>query len=528
MIRKNVAEILDQHVTFELEAIDRMYLNAYVPSLQTGAGLVYFLKTQLGVRVPSTVMVAPMSERFVNGLERFVETQGIDLVTFKKGQRKDDVAKQYLATFEGDEGVLFVGKAQEKASVFRTEKRRDARGVYPWIIRSTAMVNHYYVYILDRDFGPVFIKFCSYFPYPAKLCLNGHEWLKRQLTQREIPFEPLDNGIRSSVETRRVQRIADTLDAAKIDAVFRKWLRRLPHPFAPAHRAAGYRYHLSILQSEFALTQVLDRPLTGRCFFEEVIRENLDLGRPDQMQLIFNRRVTRRTPGSFRTRVLTEGVVPSLHVQYKKSKVKQYHKEGQALRTETTINDTYDFEIGRALHNLPALREIGFAANRRLLRVESLSHDCLIGEDRLHTVTAPVLVDDQRAAGLRFGDRRVHALMHALCLFALAPTGFRHREFRDHVAQLQGRDPATYRAGSMTYDLRRLRLHGLIERVPHSHRYRTTSTGAQVAMFYARLYTRALRPVCSLKPQGSTAAHCAFDRLDVALAHFLQEVKLAA
>ena len=529
MVAKNVAEILANHVTFELEAIDRMYLNAYVPSLQTGGGFVWFVKTQLGARVPSTMMVAPMSQQFVDAIERFVDTEGIDLVPFEKGQRKDDVAQQYLATFDGDEGVLFVGKAQEKASVFRTEKRRDGAGkAYPWIIRSTAMPNHYYFYILDKDFGPLFIKFCSYFPYPAKLCLNGHEWLKRQLTQREVPFEPLNNGIRSSDAPGRVQRIADTLDAAKIDAVFRKWLRRLPHPFAAAHRQAGYRYHLSILQAEFALTQVLDRPLTGRCFFEEVIRENLDVGRPDQMQLIFNRRITRRTPGRFRTRVLTEGVVPSLHVQYKKSKVKQYHKEGQALRTETTINDTYDFAIGRALRNLPALREIGFAANRRLLHVESLSHDCLIGEDRLHTVTAPVLVDDQRAAGLRFGDRRVHALMQALCLFALAPTGFRHRELRDHVAQLQSRHPDTYSAGSMTYDLRRLRLHGLIERIPHSHRYRITPAGAQVAMFYARLYTRALRPACSLKPEGAPRAQRAFDRLDAALAQFLEKVKLAA
>ncbi len=529
MIRKSVAEILDQHVTFELEAIDRMYLNGYVPSLQTGGGLVWFLKTQLGVQVPSTVMIAPMSQRFVDAFARFVETQAIDLVTFEKGQRKDDVAQQYLARFEGDEGGLFVGKAQEKANVFRTEKRRDGQGkTSPWIIRSTAMVNHYYVYILDKDFGPLFIKFCSYFPYAVKVCLNGHEWLKRQLTRRGIAYEPLDNGIRSSEAAARVQRIATELDAAKSDAVFRKWLRRLPHPFAAAHRAAGYRYQLSILHAEFALTQGLDRPVTGRCFFEEVLRENLDSGRPDQMQLIFDRRVTRRTPGSFRTRILTEGVVPSLHVQDKKSKVKQYHKEGQALRTETTINDTYDFAIGRALHNLPALREIGFAANRRLLRVESLSHDCLIGEDRLHTVTSPVVVDDQRAASLRFGDRRVHALMHALCLFALAPTGFRHREFRDHVAQLQGRDPAIDPAGAMTYDLRRLRLHGLIERVPQSHRYRITEAGAQIAMFYAPLYARALRPACSLTPQGSPRAHRAFDRLDAALANFLDEVKLAA
>jgi hypothetical protein len=109
------------------------------------------------VTVPSTMMVAPMSQRFVNAIERFVDTEGLDLMTFAKGQRKDDVAQQYLASFTGEEGVLFVGKAQEKASVFRTEKRRDAQGQsYPWIIRSTAMPNHYYVDILDRDFGPLF------------------------------------------------------------------------------------------------------------------------------------------------------------------------------------------------------------------------------------------------------------------------------------------------------------------------------------------------------------------------------------
>jgi hypothetical protein len=529
MIRKNVAEILDHHVTFELEAIDRMYLNAYVPSLQTGAGFAYFLKTQLGVRVPSTVMIAPMSQRFVEAMEHVAEREGVDLVEFEKGQRKDDVAQAYLAGFDRDEGVLFVGKAQEKASVFRTGKRRDAAGKsYPWITRSTAMPNHYYFYILDRDFGPLFIKFCAYFPYAAKLCLNGHEWLKRQLTQRGIPFEPLDNGIRSTDAARRVQQIADTLTADKIDAVFRKWLRRLPHPFTAAHRKAGYRYQLSILQAEFALTQVLDRPQTGRGFFEEVMRENLDIGRPDQMQLIFNRRVSRRTPGRFRTRVLTEGVVPSLHVDYKKSKIKQYHKEGQALRTETTINNTYDFEIGRALRNLPALREIGFAANRRLLRVEYLSHDCLIGDDHLDALTQPVVIETQRAAALRLGDRRVLALMQTLCLFALHPRGFRHRDIRSSVAQLLGHPLDDYGASQMTYDLRRLRLHGLIERVPRSHRYRITESGARLAVLYLRIYARGFRPAASLPTSGTRRGPQTFERLNAALTQFLQEVRLVA
>lgn len=147
-------------------------------------------------------MIAPMSQRFVDAMERFAETEGVDLVTFEKGQRKDDLAQAYLAAFDRDEGVLFIGKAQEKASVFRTDKRRDAAGkTYPWINRATAMPDHYYVYILDRDFGPLFIKFCSYFPYAAKLCLNGHEWLKRQLTAAGSPSNRWTTGFRRA--TRR-------------------------------------------------------------------------------------------------------------------------------------------------------------------------------------------------------------------------------------------------------------------------------------------------------------------------------------
>jgi hypothetical protein len=195
----------------------------------------------------------------------------------------------------------------------------------------------------------------------------------------------------------------------KIDRLLRKWLRRLPHPFPARDRAAGYRYQLSILQAEFSLTQVLDHPVTGRVFFEEVIRENLDIGRPSQVSLVFDRRITRRTPGRFRTRVITDGVVPSLHVDYRKSRIKQYHKEGEALRTETTINDTRDFGIGRRIQNLSELRQIGFAANRRLLDVERIGHDCFIGEAAFQQMQKPVVVGDQRAAALRFATHAYKA-----------------------------------------------------------------------------------------------------------------------
>jgi hypothetical protein len=519
-VPRSVAEILRDHVTLEVESIDRMYLNVYVPKLQTERGVVGFFRYHRGHPFASSALMEPISKGFIRSLETFAAREGVPLLTFAPHQRKDDVMAEHLARFTAPEGVVFIGKAQEKTKVFRTEKRKNpATGQrYPWIVRDTAMVNHYYLYGVDQDFGPFFLKFCSYFPYTAKLCLNGHEYVKRQLAQRGIAFEALDNGILSCADPRRLQALCDGLSAAKIDALLRKWLHRLPHPFTPQDRRAGYRYDCSILQLECSLTQVLDRPLTGRVFFEEVIRENLDLGRPDQVALVFARRVTRRTPGRFRTRVLTAGVTPSLHVDYKRTRIKQYHKEGQALRTETTINDAHDFGIGKRLCNLAALRQVGFQANRRLLDVQRVSHDCTIGEAAFAQVQRPQVIDHQRVPALRFTDPRVQTLLSALVVFRLLPHGFSAADFRQHLAPLLGLKQAALPPGRLSYDLRRLRLHRFIQRIPKSHRYQVTPAGLRLALFFTRTYARLLRPglarLMPEVPEDTGPLRAAFDRLE--------------
>ncbi len=533
-VPRSVSEVLADHVSLEVEGIDRMYLNVYVPQLQRDTGVVGFFRFYQGYQFVSSALMDPISKRFIAGMEAFATREQIPVVQFRKGQRKDDVAAEHLRRFDKTEGVLFIGKAQEKTRVFRTERRRSERtgATYPWLVSSTAMVNHFYVYCVDRDFGPFFLKFSTYFPYNAKLCLNGHEYAKRQLRQKGIGFEALDNGVLRCDDPKRLQAICDGLSAEKIDALLRKWLRKLPHPFTAADRRAGYRYEISILQAEFSLTQILDRPVTGRVFFEEVIRENLDIGRPSQVQLIFDRKVMRRTPGRFRTRVITDGVVPSLHIDYKNTRIKQYHKEGRALRTETTINNTRDFSIGKRLENLPALRQIGFRANRRLLDVQKISHDCSIGEDAFNQVVRPIEVEGQRASALRFGDPRVQALFAVLAAFSLQLQGFTNAELRALLAQMLGLDPATYPAGRMTYDLRRLRLHGIIERIPRSHRYRLTAGGLRIALFFSRTYTRLLRPTLAAimpqSPPSATRIRTAFDRLETAIQECCQEQQLVA
>ena len=532
----SVADVLSERVTLQVESIDRLYLNLYQPRLMHAGGVAQFFRSHQGATFASSALMAPMTRAFQAAVLRFAETANVPVVRFAKGQRKDDVMHAHFAGFTAEEGVLFVGIAQEKAPVFRTQRRYSPDGrPYPWLVRSTAMVNQYYLYVVDADFGPLFIKFCSYFPYTGRVCLNGHEYAKRQAAKAGIGFTALDNGFLACDDPVAVQRICDRLSPAKIDAVVRKWLARLPHPFTADDRAAGYRYQLSVLQAEFSLTQVLDRPASGRVFFEQVIRDNLDIGRPDRVGLVFDRKIIRRgrsaTPGLFRTRVITADVTPSLHVDYKHSKIKQYHKEHHALRTETTINDTYDFGIGKQLAHLPELRQVGFSANRRLLRVQQLSYDPIRGDEAFAQVVDPVDVGTQHAPGLRFGDRRAMALLAALCVFRLLPHGFTNAQLRIHVAGLLGLPAQAISAGRMTYDLRRLRLHGLIERLPGSHRYHVTDPGWRSALALTRTHNRVLRPTLATLHEPDTlppTIGSALDRLTRTLDEIPKQQRLIA
>jgi hypothetical protein len=499
---RSAADVLARHVVFELECIDRVYCNLYVPKLQRDLGVVGFIREHLGKPVASTAVLAEQTEAFYAGIRKFAAAGGVPVVDFKPGQRKDDVMREYLARFLAGgrtEGVVFTGRAQEKTRVWATTRRRDAEGKsYPWIVRENRVVTHWYFYCRDESAGPFFIKYCGYFPYNAKLCLNGNEYAKCMTARSGIGFTPLDNGFAAVDDPAAVQVICDSFDENVIWDLAAKWAALLPHPFTDADTAAGYRYEVSVLQAEFSLTQVLDKPVTGRIFFEQLIRDNLDIGRPDRASLIFGRRIIRRgpraTPGPFRTRILTEGVVPTLHIDYKSSKIKQYHKEGKALRTETTINDPRDFGIGKRLHNLPALRAAGFAATRRLLDVQKISHDPADGEDILARTCQPLTTPaGTRTAGLRLGDPRARALLEALCAFRLLPRGFANRDLRPITAQLLGVPAETITPGKMTYDLRRLRTHGLIERIPGTFRYEVTDDGITRALFLTRLHDRFLR-----------------------------------
>lgn len=491
----NIADIIRQDVSLEVRCLDRLYLHAYMPKLQTAGGLVYFLCNHLGNPIASPALLKPIHDHFVSAVEQFAARHAIPLLAFESGQDKDAIANTHRARFARREGVVLIGTAQEKVRSFKAHKQ-----VGPGVkvrfdfSRQWVAVKQFYFYVQDRAWGPAFLKISTYLPYTVKLCLNGHEWVKQQLRRRRLRFEALDNGFFSCAHPGALQAVADALGPADLQAFFDRWSQRLPWPLTAADRRAGYGHRLAINQLEISLTQVFERPVHGRHFFEAVIRENLDLGRPDRVRLLFPLRITRATPPplfGYRTRVITDGVNPSLHVDYKHSHVKQYFKEHRALRTEVTINNPRGFWVRKGVENLPHLRDLGEQINRKVLEVERVSHHCVLSQDALDRLQQPTIMEGQRVSALRFGDPRVMALLQAIIGFTHLPRGFRNRDLRPQVEALWGRP---YSAAQRTDDLRRLRLKGLIHRIPKTHRYTTTTNGLHVAFFYSKLYLRIFRP----------------------------------
>ena len=491
-----IPELLNGHVTLEVECLDRLYLNGYIGPLATPGGLVNFMREQLGKPIPSPVVLGQVTEKFRDAVKAMAEREQIPVYQFNHKERKDDVANQFRRQRGIRDGIVFVGVAQEKAQAYQGKK---IAGQFQFTRDKTVYVNHYYFYIDDADFGPLFIKVCSYAPWGTKLCLNGHEWAKRQLEKRRIAYEALDNGFLSCADPQQLQKICDALSPEDIDRVFRKWLNRLPLPLTAEDRSAGYDWNLSIWQLEVSLTQIFDRPLRGREFFEEIIRDNLDLGRPDRVQLIFDRVVTKKTPGEFRTRVIQDGVHPSLHINYKNFDLKQYFKEGRGCRTEGTFRNPNDFGINKGLANLPYLQKVGREINRSLLEVERVSHNSGLSGDSIQRVVQPTVTDDgEKAPALKFGQPRVMALFLALTLFQHLIDGFHNRDLRALVIDLLGVKAEEYTPSQMTYDLRRLRLKGLIYRPPKTHRYFLTPYGWKIARLFSRLESRVFRPAVAM------------------------------
>jgi len=488
--------VLQDHTVLQCRSLDRLYLNAYIPELQRPETVKRFLERER-TPIASPALFQVRSEVFVRDLRAYAEAHDAPWITFERGGRKEDRIKPLFDAAERRllPGLVAVGVAQERTTGWRGTKRALDRGGWTFgFSRVSVYVNQYYCYLWDADWGPSFIKLSGYAPWPGRCWLNGHEWAKRQLAKRGVGYVSLDNGFRSVDDPALLDALTASLGADQIRAWFARWMRELPQPLTREDRDAGYGYALSMLQVEVSDTRVFDRPVRARQWFEATIGEQLTLGRPETVSLLFQRRPNRRSTWRFETRVVNAYTSPTITFRYKHSTVKQYLKGGLALRTETTVNDAYDFDLGRRLDNLGAVRTRGEAINAALLEHEANAETARLAGPELTDLVRPTVADGRRVAALRLGDPRVMALLAAVVMVAHLPAGFANAQLRRHVAALLSLPLGEYTSAQMTYDLGRLAGHGLISRIPRSHRYRLTADGLRISAFLTKLADRILDP----------------------------------
>ena len=494
-------ELLDGHTVLDVECLDRVYLNAYVPILQSSGQVVAFMTRHLGMPIPSPALIEKISTKFRRAVESYAAANGIPWVKFGKDDRKIDVMQPYLGrqAATGRSGVAAIGVCQEFQRVWAAYQR-DTKTAAPQytFAKADRRVTCYYFYLWDEGFGPAFIKVCAYFPYPAKIWVNGHEWAKRQAARAGIGFTELSNGFASCDDPAGLQEICDRLQPGTIEVFAQRWLHRLPMPFGPADQEHGYWWECSMRQVEVSRTVVFDAPRRVRWFFEALIGDNLDLGRPENVEIIFGRKIRRDTPGTFRAAIDRPVIGPDaggvvLNIFYKHSRIKQYLKEGRAMRIETVINCPRDLRCNARLPNLAELQDKARAINRRILEAERAGQATVLASPAFERIAHPsVTADGRRTPALRFGDPRVIALAGALAATLTAAAGITNKSLRALMTGLLG---IPYTPGQMTYDLRRLRLTGLIRRIERTNTYVLTPDGIKFAVFYTKLHNRLLRPL---------------------------------
>jgi hypothetical protein len=520
----NVNDLLNDHVVLDLECLDRIYLNAHVPNLQTSGQVVGFMRTHLGMVIPSPAVMEKMGNRFRKAVDVFAEDQDIPVIHFKKGDRHIDVMAPYLDVAT-EPAVVAVGVAQEFQSVFAASQRDHDSGPPSFTFyKADRRVTAYYFYISDADFGHGFIKICAYFPYPGKVWVNGHEWAKRQAQHCGLEYSELSNGFASCADPARLQAICDRLGPNQIQSFFERWMGVIPTPLETPDRAAGFWWELSMRQIEVSRTVVFDAPRLARAFFEATVADNLDIGRPDEVKLIFSRQIYKNTKSEFATKVVTRGTEVTVNAFYKHSRIKQYLKEGRALRIETVVNSPTDLGVQRRLRNLAELVEKAKGANRRLLELQRAGQDCAIETALWERISQPSREEGQRTGALRFGDQRSMALAGALCVALNTVVGFTNKSLRALVSQLLD---GPYSTSQMTYDLRRLRLKGLVIRVPHTNGYTLSDDGIRFAVTYTKLGRRVLPPLLAVDhPPATVELRQAFRVIDNHVDDYLEHARL--
>lgn len=475
---------------------DRILLNGLIQPFQQPERVIGFFSFYRDQFPVSRKVLTGIADQFGDWVKNRAEKWGTPILDAPQG-RRDEFVEPYFRNAKPDQ-VVAILKAREPARIMTAignpqKDRWHLQMAQRWVIQ-------YNFYINDARWGRMFVRLCPYFPFSARVCLNQHHWLAHRLAEEGVDFQKTSNAFLKCGSFARLQELADSLTAKDLLSCGQKWLTAFTPFFTARERKdAACRHRLFFAQVEYCDNLIFHRRAALDALGERLLDANRTIGRPDKITVIFGRKVTSRYRGKLQTDIEDMHLPnPVIRSHYGNGFIKQYVRDHLMLRTEAATNNVTDYGVNKAVENLPKLREKLSAINDNYQNVQQDILETFVDRGQLRQLAQPtVLPGGKRIPGLQLDHPRQLALMHALIRFAHVAAGstFTTAELYPEVIDTLGCSHANYRLSSLRYDLSKLRAKGLVEKLPHSRRYRLLPCGYSVSLVFLKLFERIYAPL---------------------------------
>ena len=520
-----------ESIRFHYSCFDRILINVVVQLLQIPVNVVCFFRDQREQAVDRSLL-GGVARQYHQWVQQYAAQHQIDIVRPEDfaEERRENWTDGYFQNRPEPFGVGVILKSRESARIAIAGKDK----VKPHIDLKSRFVEQYYFYLNDREFGRAFFRICPYFPHNSRLCINGHEWLARQLAKERIAFTQCGNAFVDCAKPQRLQELADQFSHEHIVPFAHRWLAQLVPTLTPAEqRRQGYGFRLFVSQVEYCDNILFHERAALDRLHERLLDANRTIGRPDRLAFIYGRRFTEKTVEGIKTRITDyEQINPVIRSEFKSTSIKQYVRDHVLLRTEGTSNYTPNLGVNKGIDNLPQLREVLQRGTERYLEVQQDVLETFVDRGQLQQLQQPtVTASGRRIPGLKLTDQRLLAVMHAVvCYRFLAGLGtFRTCDLLGDVVKALGTSSVSYRLAQLRYDLSKLLAKGLVVKLSGTQNYQVTPTGFRLCVVYLKLFHKLYAPLTAglLAPFAGDAAlpdeqRCRLDSLYAAVDRALQ------
>ena len=484
----------ENSIRFAYRCFDRILINGLIQPFQQPERVVGFFNTYRQLYPVSKPVLKDIATQYQRWVTAEAKAWRTPIVEAPAG-RRDAFVEPYFRRAKPDQVVVIV-KGREPARILTAIGKADR-----WHLQyARRWIDQYNFYLNDVEWGRMFVRLCPYFPFSARVCLNQHHWLATRMRAEGMRFRQESNAFLTCSDPARLQALADSLTARDIERCAQKWLRAFTPFFTPTERrTASCQHRLFFAQVEYADNLIFDRRAALDALGERLLDANRTIGQPRKLANIFGRKVTKRYHGKLETLIEDlELPNPVIRSYYRDGSIKQYVRDHLLLRTEATSNNVRDFGVPKAIEAVPQLREAMAAVTDRYQSVQQDILETFVDRGQLRQLAEPTrLPNGKRLPGLKLDHPRQLAVMHALVRFAHIAAGDTFTTHDLHAPAAAALDVTTeqYRLASLRYDLSKLRAKGLVERVPHSRRYRLLPQGYTICLIFLKLFERVYAPL---------------------------------